>query len=89
MGRESNGGHSTKAKGVDKRKNQYRTALQEAATPQDLIDVIKMLVGEAVQNKNMKAAQLLLAYYLGNPKETIETTHNITDFNIKDIVKFK
>jgi len=34
--------------------------------------------------------QLFVAEHIfGKPKETIETTHNINDFNIKDLVKFK
>lgn len=33
--------------------------------------------------------KLLQEYIFGKPKETIEATHNINDFNIKDIVKFK
>ena len=34
--------------------------------------------------------QIFLAEHLfGKPKETIEATHNINDFNIKDIVNFK
>lgn len=34
--------------------------------------------------------QIFLAEHLfGKPKETVETTHNINDFNIKDIIKFK
>ena len=34
--------------------------------------------------------QIFLAEHLfGKPKETVETTHNINDFNIKDIVRLK
>lgn len=33
--------------------------------------------------------QMFIAEHVfGKPKETIETTHNINDFNIKDVVKF-
>lgn len=31
--------------------------------------------------------KLLQEYVFGKPKETIETTHNVNDFNIKDIFK--
>ena len=34
--------------------------------------------------------QLFVAEHIfGKPKETIETTHNVSNFDIKDIVKFK
>ena len=34
--------------------------------------------------------QLFVAEHIfGKPKETIETTHNVNNFDIKDIVKFK
>lgn len=84
-----NKGHSTKAKGLDKRKNQYRSVLENALTPDDLDKVIKMLYNKALTKQDVKASQIILEYYLGKPKETIETTHNISDFNIKDIVNFK
>lgn len=34
--------------------------------------------------------QIFIAEHIfGKPKETVETTHNINDFNIKDIISFK
>ena len=33
--------------------------------------------------------KLLQEYVFGKPKETIEQTHNMSNFDIKDIVKFK
>jgi hypothetical protein len=34
--------------------------------------------------------QLFIAEHIfGKPKEVIEATHNVNDFNIKDIIKFK
>jgi hypothetical protein len=45
-----------------------------------------------VKNTLMESqrGQLFVAEHIfGKPKETIETTHNINDFNIKDIIKFK
>ena len=46
-----------------------------------------MLFEKSVKDKDVTASKILLEYYLGKPKETIETTHNINDFNIKDIFK--
>ena len=87
--RKFNGGNSTKAKGIDKRKNEYKSVLENALTHEDLQKVVKMLYGKAINDQDVPASKILLEYYLGKPKETIETTHNINDFNIKDIVKFK
>jgi len=34
--------------------------------------------------------QIFVAEHIfGKPKETVETTLNVNDFNIKDIIKFK
>lgn len=67
-----NKGHSTKAKGVDKRKNEYRTALTKAADVDDLVEVLKMLKTKATTKQDTKAAQIFLEYYLGKPKESID-----------------
>ena len=41
------------------------------------------------ENENSRdriaAAKLLIEYGCGKPKETIEQTHNINDFNIRDV----
>ena len=89
--RKNNGnkGHSTKAKGADKRKNEYKELLDLAATPEEVVEVIKTLKTKAIEKQDVNAIKLFLEYYLGKPKETIETTHNINDFNIKDIVRLK
>jgi hypothetical protein len=83
-----NKGHSTKAKGVDKRKNQYLHLLDEASTDDDVISVIKKLKLCAL-NGDVQAIKLFLEYYLGKPKETIETTHNINNFDIKKLINFE
>lgn len=87
--RRNNGGNSTKAKGVDKRKNQYKELLDLASTPEEVVEVIKTLKAKAIEKQDVNAIKLFLEYYLGKPKETIETTHNLSDFNIKDIISFK
>ena len=87
--RKENGGHSTKALGVDKRKNEYKKVLEDALTSEQLIDVVKMLYKKATEKQDVKASQILMEYYLGKPKETIETTHNLNNFNIKDLIDFK
>jgi hypothetical protein len=79
--RKLNGGHSTKAKGVDKRKNKYLHLLDEAATDKDVISVIKKLKDIAETKGDVQAIKLFLEYYLGKPKETIENTHSLNNFD--------
>ena len=86
--RKNNGGNSTKAKGVDKRKNEYRELLDKAATPDEVIEVIKTLKAKAIEKQDVNAIKLFLEYYLGKPKETIETTHNVNTFDIKQVLGF-
>ena len=78
--RKNNGnkGHSTKAKGdkIDKRKNEYRNALKEAATKQDVIDVISMIKTKAIKDKDVQAGKLFLEYYIGKPKDSLDITTN-------------
>jgi hypothetical protein len=87
--RKENGGHSTKALGVDKRKNKYLELLDQASTPEEIVSVIKKLKEIALIKGDVQAIKLFLEYYLGKPKETIETTHNLNEFNIKELFKFK
>ena len=87
--RKENGGHSTKAKGIDKRKNRYLELLNEASTDEEVVKVIQTLKQKAIKDQDIQAIKLFLEYYLGKPKETIETTHNLNNFNIKDIITFK
>ena len=92
-GRKSNGnkGHSTKAKGVDKRKNEYRELLDLAATPDEIVEVIKTLKVKAIEKQDVNAIKLFLEYYLGKPKETIENinidANKLTPEEIKEISK--
>tara|TARA_R110000803_G_scaffold88713_2_gene155679 strand:- start:596 stop:880 length:285 start_codon:yes stop_codon:yes gene_type:complete len=85
--RKQNGGHSTKATGADKRKNQYKELLDLASTPEDVVEVIKTLKQKAINNQDVNAIKLFLEYYLGKPKETKEIDLNLNEFSIKDIFK--
>lgn len=89
--RKNNGGNSTKAKGIDKRKNEYKNILNDALTVDEITSVIKMLHDKATKEFDVPAAKIILEYYLGKPTQTIEqnNTHTINDFNIKDVVSFK
>jgi hypothetical protein len=76
--RSNNGGHSTAAKGIDKRKNKYRAALDSACTVEDVEKVLHALRNEAFTGE-VPAMKLFLEYYLGKPTQTIEaeTTHKV------------
>ena len=86
--RKLNGGHSTKAKGVDKRKNKYLELLDEASTPEEVIEVIKKLKDIALTKGDVSAIKLYLEYYLGKPKETLEF-NDITKEKPDSILEFK
>ena len=43
----------------------------------------------ARDSDRISASKIIIEYTYGKPKETVETTHNINDFNIKDIVRLK
>ena len=76
--RKNNGnkGHSTKAKGLDRRKNPYKNIVQEVVTVDKLADVLKMLLGKAIEEQDISASKLLLEYSLGKPTETKDITIN-------------
>lgn len=68
--RRFNGGNSTKSKGVDKRKNEYKIALDKAGSVEKVMDVLNMLYDKSINDKDVKASSIYLSYYLGKPKET-------------------
>lgn len=47
-----------------------------------------MINNDENSRDRIAAAKLLIEYGCGKPKETIENTHNINDFNIKELFKF-
>ena len=87
-GRKNNGGNSTKAKGVDRRKNSYKTALTEASTPEEVKEVIEKLKKMA-KDSDLQAIKLFLAYYLGNPKDTLEQVISVGEDTEKVSITFK
>jgi hypothetical protein len=79
------------------RPNAGRKTKDEESRIRDLmkphsLDAINCLVKimkneENRANDRISAAKLIIEYTYGKPKETIETTHNINDFDIKEIFK--
>lgn len=70
--RKNNGGNSTKAKGIDKRKNPFREVIAESQTPEDVKSVLNMVKQKAMSEQDIPAAKLYLEYTLGKPDQTIE-----------------
>jgi hypothetical protein len=68
--RQSNGGHSTKTNGIDKRTNEYKEVLNDALTEDELIKVVRMLYDKAI-DKDTTAAKMLLETYLGKPRQMV------------------
>ena len=58
--RKNNGGNSTKSKGVDKRKNEYKDVVKSVVTVEKLADVLKMLLGKAIEEQDIPASKLLI-----------------------------
>lgn len=86
--RKNNGGHSTKAKGSDKRKNQYRDAVEQAASVEDVAEVLKMLLTKAKTKQDVKAAQLFLEYTIGKPKQEMDINSSEgLSINFVDLIK--
>lgn len=52
------------------------------------------VIAEIMRNQDsntrdrIAAAKILIEYGCGKPKETVETTHNINNFDLKDVLKF-
>ncbi len=86
--RKENGGHSTKAKGIDKRKNEYRLALSEASTKEDVIKVIQTVKAKAINKQDIQAAKLFLEYYLGKPDANIDIRSNGETLSFNELVNF-
>ena len=80
--RKNNGGNSTKAKGFDKRKNEYKDILGDALTPEDLKGVIQMLLNKSVNENDTNAAKILLEYYIGKPQQSVDVTSGDETINI-------
>lgn len=79
--RKFNGGNSTRAKGVDKRKNEYRNALENAASVKDVETVIKEVFKQA-KGGDLTACKLFLEYYLGKPVQQTDITSDGDSINV-------
>lgn len=97
-GRKNNGGHSTKPKNPNDKRLQTRSDLGKA---NDLmLETIRRVFDTRDDDEarirfitklleNPRGEMFIAEHLFGKPKETIETTHNINDFDIKQLFKFK
>jgi hypothetical protein len=70
--RKNNGGHSTKSKGADKRKNEYRNALELAASVENVVEVLKTVYDKAVNKQDMSSSKTIFRILLSKPKESVD-----------------
>ena len=74
--RRLNGGNSTKAKGVDKRKNAYRNAVEEAITPNDIIEILHKFKDLFMVGGDIQAGKTVLEYCVTKPTTEIDLKSN-------------
>ena len=57
---------------------------------EESFEVLASIMKSSQENSRdrISAAKLLIEYAVGKPKETIETTHNLNNFDIKDVISF-
>ena len=89
--RKNNGGHSTKGKAGRKPKDE-ENRIRDLMKPYSL-DAVKCLANiikneEARDSDRISASKLVIEYTYGKPKETVETTHNVNTFDIKEVLGF-
>jgi hypothetical protein len=77
--RKNNGGNSTKTTGVDKRKNAYRDAVEEAITPKDIIEVLRKFKELFIDNEDIQAGRTVLEYCVTKPTESLELNATIKE----------
>ena len=88
--RRNNGGHSTKGRAGRKPKDE-ENRIRDLMKPYSE-KAIKCL-GEIIVNKEandrdrISASKIIIEYTYGKPKETVETTHNVNNFDIKELFK--
>ena len=57
---------------------------------EESFEVLASIMKSSNENSRdrISAAKLLIEYAVAKPKETIETTHNLNNFDIKDVINF-
>ena len=81
-------GHGGKRKGAGRKsKDEELKVIERLDNIIDKDSVIKKMY-DLIKDGNFNAIKLYFEYRFGKPKETIEQTHNINNFDIKELFKF-
>ena len=88
--RKNNGGARP---GAGRKPKDEEQKIRDLMKPYSL-DAIQCLANIILDDKarhsdKISASKLIIEYTYGKPKETVETTHNINEFSIKDVFKIK
>ena len=77
--RKNNGGNSTKTTGIDKRKNAYRDAVEEAISPDDIIKILHKFRDDFLTKGDVQAGKTVLEYCVTKPTENLQLSATITE----------
>lgn len=88
--RKNNGGHKTAGRKTkveeEKVNNIFVKALKELYST-DTEEETKIMFVKNTLMESQRGQLFIAEHIFGKPKEIIEATHNVNDFNIKDIFK--
>ena len=78
------GGWSTKAKGIDRRKNPFKALITEATSQENFIAVFQTLEASEMSG-DVQSAKLYLEYTVGKPMQSVDITSDGGSVNIPTI----
>ena len=81
---KGNEGWSTKAKGIDRRKNPVKSLITEATSQENFISVCQTLEASAMSG-DVQSAKLYLEYTVGKPMQSVDITSDGGSVNIPTI----
>ena len=81
---KGNEGWSTKAKGIDRRKNPFKQLINEATSQENFIAVFQTLEASAMSG-DVQSAKLYLEYTVGKPMQSVDITSDGGSVNIPTI----
>ena len=81
---KGNEGWSTKAKGIDRRKNPFKQLITEATSQENFIAVFQTLEASAMSG-DVQSAKLYLGYTVGKPMQSVDITSDGGSVNIPTI----
>ena len=90
-GRKNNGGHKNagrKSKADEQKANTIMLGALKELYNTETDDEAKTNFVKNVLMESQRGQLFIAEHIFGKPKETIETTHNVNNFNIKELFKF-